>query len=224
MNTLERKKSVNDKSQYILELMVKHAPADGKLSIFDLDAKEPGWDSRVPSRKWASSRIYAFASSGRFAYEKARATNSLPVLQEVPANGSLSPIQQRALEAYNRFRKPNGTVDWGRVKAEDPELAKDLSYDGKGKSFLKGSQQLHELRKKHLIPDKVYYTTQKHKKVKNLKQRKLLKLAAAEPVRMSEDEVMKRVEQAMAGMSYCPRCGNGLLALQRAIMFQLKGN
>ena len=87
MNTKagERKviRKLQPPAQAVMKLMLEHADGNGHVSVARLDAVAPGWDSKLPSRNWATSAIERLRRSGRFAYEKAR-LNGTPVQPMAP--------------------------------------------------------------------------------------------------------------------------------------------
>lgn len=138
-------RKLHPKRQAILEIMLAHGDADGKLDYNDLNLKVPDWARTFPSAKWITKACLSLKKTGRFQFEKERRANGVTAS---PANG-LTEDEQTIIAIYRQYSE-NGMVRWAKAMKEHPEWTKIICYPKHvdTRNATRASQMLMELRKR----------------------------------------------------------------------------
>lgn len=222
--TRSRNRTLNSKSRAVLDLMLKYADEHGNLAPEKLDAAEPGWDDRFPSRRWAVKVMARLRNRGRFAWEKqqreAQSANGFGNRGNDGQNTELTPLEKAIQESYHEF-KGKGAANghgWELFRKKYPDLSKEMDYSGH--PSLRASQLLTRMKKRGLLteapapqPPKV-----KRKYVKKAKAHTNGHDANADV----EALVHARVAAILAEAGHCPRCGKNLETLFHATVLEAR--
>jgi hypothetical protein len=217
-------RALSAKSQRALDIMLQHGDENGYLDYDKLDAESPGWDNRIPSRKWLKVQTNAHRSTGLFKIHKQAKVAAAPAKRE-EATATTKTRKGHPPNSADRHFNPNPQM----VRILDL-MVKHANADGTGVSVYEMDAKApgwdggdNEFRKK--FGNNVIY----YRKSGNFKRYKDAQLAskmgtAAQPIvaadieRLVKERVQEQMQAFVTETRFCSRCGKDRLPQVRAEM------